>query len=113
MAKLPNSDKAIIPLEKFAEYALNPKHPSGRHKARVFQAALGLTIDDAEYLQEIIQEIVQTHDAIPEDAITYGKRYVIDFKLSTNVGSALIRTAWIVRYSEDFPRLTSCYILKD
>lgn len=111
MPKLPNPHKAIVNIEKFTEYALNPEHDEGKHKARVFKSALGLTLDDAPFLQDVVQKMVLTHDAQYESDNAYGERYVIDFELTTDVGTATIRTAWIVRYGEDFPRLTSCYVI--
>ena len=57
--KLLNGDRAIVELVKLRDYSLSETHPRGRHKARVFRAALGLTVE------------------------------------------------------EDFPRLTSCYVLKE
>jgi hypothetical protein len=39
--KLPNSDKAIVPIEKLRDYSLNPSHSVGKHKARVFESVLG------------------------------------------------------------------------
>ena len=38
-------------------------------------------------------------------------RYVLDFSMSGPAGEAQIRSTWIVRTGEDFPRLTSCYVL--
>ncbi len=43
--KLPNSDRAVVDIAKLRDYCLNPAHPRGRHKARVFAAALGLTAE--------------------------------------------------------------------
>lgn len=37
--KLPNGDRAVISMGKLRGYCLNPEHPSGRHKARVFASA--------------------------------------------------------------------------
>ncbi|MHB8627870.1 MAG: DUF6883 domain-containing protein [Aggregatilineales bacterium] len=108
--KLPNAEKAIVELEKFTEYCLNPEHPSGRHKARVFQSVLGLTVKDAVFLQEKIREIARTLEAQSESPTLYGERYVIDFELTTEAGTAVVRSAWIIRHDEDFPRLTSCYV---
>ena len=113
MGRLPNADRAIVPLEKFTEYALNPEHPSGRHKARVFRTTLGLTLEDAAFLQATIQATARTHDATPEAPTAYGDRYVIDFELTTDSGTATIRTAWMVRKGEDYPRLTTCYVIED
>jgi hypothetical protein len=110
MSKLPNADKADVPLHKFTEYSLNPDHPTGRHKAHVFKSVLGLTLDDAEFLQETVKQIVTTHDAQPETPTSYGERYVIDFTMTTDVRTATVRTTWMIRRGEDFPRLTSCYV---
>ncbi len=41
----------------------------------------------------------------------FGARYVLDFQLTGPKGSATVRSAWIVRIGEDFPRFTSCYVL--
>jgi hypothetical protein len=61
MSKLPNGDRALVPIEKLTEYTLNPEHPGGRHKARVFKAAPGLTLDDAAFLQQTVIEVARTH----------------------------------------------------
>jgi hypothetical protein len=36
---------------------------------------------------------------------------VLDFEMRTAVGTATVRSGWIVRHGEDFPRLTSCYVV--
>ncbi|WP_353259206.1 DUF6883 domain-containing protein [Prochlorothrix hollandica] len=42
----------------------------------------------------------------------HGQRYSLDFPLTRQGNTAVIRSCWIVRPNEDFPRLTTCYILK-
>jgi hypothetical protein len=37
----------------------------------------------------------------------YGQRYIIDFDLVRQGGTVSIRSTWIVRIGEDWPRLTS------
>ena len=113
MAKLPNGDRAVVPLEKFTEYSLNPDHPTGRHKARVFKAALGLTLKDADFLRSHVQAVAAEAEAVPASPTEYGARYVIDFVMTTDVGSATVRASWMVRTGEDVPRLTSCYVLEE
>ena len=108
--KLPNAEKAIVELEKFSEYVLNPDHPTGRHTARVFRSVLGLELNDAAFLQQTVREIARTHDAEAQSPTLYGQRYAIDFELTTVVGTATVRTAWIIRNEEGIPRLTSCYV---
>ena len=41
----------------------------------------------------------------------FGEVFVLRFPMATPTGTAMVLTAWIVRHSEDFPRLTTCYIL--
>jgi hypothetical protein len=48
--RLPQSDEAILDVRKIEDYCLNPSHPRGRHKARVFRDALGIHRDDAVWL---------------------------------------------------------------
>ena len=42
--KLPNSDLAVIVDRKLAGYSLNLDHDEGKHKARVFKAALNMDV---------------------------------------------------------------------
>jgi hypothetical protein len=45
--RLPHGDQAILDMRKIEDYCLNPSHPRGRHKARVFREALDLQRSDA------------------------------------------------------------------
>ena len=51
MSRLPNSDQLILDLRKLQDYCLSATHPRGKHKARVFREALGLTGESAEWLR--------------------------------------------------------------
>ena len=42
---------SFVDIAKIRDYCLNLSHPRGRHKARVFQASLGITVDDSEELR--------------------------------------------------------------
>ena len=55
MPKLPNAERVEVPIEKLRDYALNPLHDEGKHKARVFLATLGFTYADAETLRELVE----------------------------------------------------------
>ena len=50
--KMPGGDAAIVDRRKLTGYCLNPEHPRGKHKARVFAATLGLPTTDAHVLRE-------------------------------------------------------------
>jgi hypothetical protein len=109
--KLPSADRAVVDMAKLRGYCLNMTHRRGQHKARVFAAALGLTAEDAEFLRDALLNAAKSYDAVPNEEIEYGQLYVLDFPISRPVGRAMVRSGWIVRKGEDFPRLTSCYVL--
>jgi hypothetical protein len=47
--KMPGGDAATVDRRKLTAYCLNPEHPRGKHKARVF-ATLGFTAENADEL---------------------------------------------------------------
>src|SRR5690606_30105208 len=110
--KLPNVDNAYIDLRKLTEYVLDPDNPRGQHKARVFEAALGITKENAEALKKAILESIRSAEAVRGEKDFYGQRYTVDCKIVTDIGEALVRTGWIIRRDEDIPRLTTCFVLK-
>jgi hypothetical protein len=108
--KLPNAEHAVVEIEKLLTYSLNPEHEVGKHKALVFRAALGITLDDAAWLRETILRQVVSAEATSGPASPFGEKYVVDMEVTRGERSAVVRTAWIVEYGTDFPRLTSCYV---
>ncbi len=109
--KLPNGDRAVVDIAKLRDYCLSPEHPRGKHKARVFQEALGLTANDAETLRLKLLEAARTGEATSGEADAYGQRYILDLQMRWQSKMASVRSAWIILAEEDFPRLTSCYVL--
>lgn len=109
--RLPNADQAVVDIVKLRDYCLSVTHPRGRHKARKFSSSLGMSAVDAADLREAILEAVRVSEAVEADADKFGRRFAVDFTLSYRGRTAGIRTAWIVRRGEDFPRLTSCYVM--
>ena len=74
-------------------------------------SALGFTADRADELQAALLQAAIDEEATTTDSDEYGLRFVLDFTMNGPVGAARIRSSWIVRVGEDFPRLTSCYVL--
>jgi hypothetical protein len=113
--RLPNAERAVVDIEKLRDYSLNPNHPEGKHKARVFLAALGFKADNAERLRELILEAILTKEATPQQPTSYGQRFVVDFQVRGTEKLVetfvTVRSTWMIRNDEDFPRLTSCFIL--
>jgi hypothetical protein len=111
--KLPNGDNAVVDMVKLRDYCLSLQHPEGRHKARVFLSALGISSGDAEKLREILLLVAVVNDEVKmTDVDKYGCRYSIDVPVSWGSREAVIRSAWIIKTGEDFPRLASCYVLR-
>lgn len=108
--KLPNPHKAVVEIEKLRDYSLNLNHRVGGHKARVFKAALDLTVQEADWLRERALEIAVTGDAVPGSASVFGDKYVIDALINDKGKTALVRFCWIIEFGTDFPRLISCYV---
>jgi hypothetical protein len=105
----------FVDLAKLRDYCLNDAHPRGRHKARTFRRRLGLTAGDAETLRQAIINAAQEREAEirPNQADAFGQRYLLDLSLTTSVGNATVRSAWIVRTGEHVLRLTTCYVLPE
>lgn len=110
---LPNAERAIVELAKLSDYCLSTTHPVGRHKATVFRAALGLTAVNAPQLSEMIRLGVRDQPAALGKADEFGQRCQVDLPLATDMGAAVVRTAWIIRTGEEVPRLVTCYVLGD
>lgn len=109
---LPNADKALISLEKLMDYCLSLNHPTGKNKAKVFYSILGISHTNAQELRDIILNEIVVNECVEKDEDAFGKRYEVLFRLRKNNREAKICTAWMIRTGEDFPRLTTCYLIK-
>ncbi|HNA89094.1 MAG TPA: hypothetical protein PK989_07300, partial [Anaerolineales bacterium] len=58
-----------------------------------------------------ILSAVASEEAVPTEQDEYGQRYVVDFSMNRQGKEAVVRSLWIIRAGEDYPRLTSCYVL--
>ena len=111
MARLPNSENAILDIRKIADYCLSPVHPRGRHKARLFRDLLGINQSDASWLWETLLESVQHNDAFEIATDVYGSRWRVDVPVTRQGKSVVVRTIWIVRNGENVPRFVTCWVL--
>jgi hypothetical protein len=74
---LPGAERAVVDVEKVRDYCLNPAHPRGRHKARMFASALRLFQEDAEWLKAKLLNAALRGDATEAEEDEYGRRYVV------------------------------------
>lgn len=108
--RLPNSADLIFDVRKIEDYCLNPTHPRGRHKARVFRQALDLERDDAAWLRDILLEAARSEEAQQITANKWGVQWRLDVTVRRHGKSAVVRTIWIVRAGEDSPRFVTCWV---
>ena len=107
--KLPNGEFAIIPMEKLTDYCLNPNHSSGKHKARVFASALGITAENADDLRELIAKAAIEGEVIQQNSTEFGQLYKVDWAISDQE-SIILRTLWEITSARPNPRLVSAFI---
>lgn len=108
---IPHAERAVVDIRKLRDYCLNPMHDEGRHKARLFAMALGMTTDDAEDLRELLLQVVMTADAQLGRRDAYGQRYIVDVLMEWRDKQAIVQSGWIIEHDSDIPRLTTCYPL--
>ena len=112
MAKrLPSGDQAILDMRKIEAYCLNPSHPRGRHKARVFREALGLQRSDASWLRDVLLEAARSGEAFHDGEDAWGAHWRLDATVTRQEESVVVRTIWIVRTGESVPRFVTCWVL--
>ena len=90
--KLPNGAEAIVDLTKLVGYCLDPTHPHGQHKARVFRSALDLTRADATELRAALLAAARDEEAESKDTTEYGWLFVIAFELKRDQLQAVVRS---------------------
>ncbi|MBI3399827.1 MAG: hypothetical protein HY048_00280 [Acidobacteria bacterium] len=88
---------------------MNPEHPRGKHKARVF-VTLGFTAEKADELRAALLRAAVNGDAQPAASDQFGDRYVLEFEIDGPLAAGTVRSTWIVRRGETAPRLTSCFV---
>ncbi len=84
-------------------------HPSST--TNIFASLLRLTAEQSSKLQNAILSAARTEDAVLGEGDPFGQRYALDFGMTGPKGKVMVRSSWIIRKNEDFPRLTSCYII--
>jgi hypothetical protein len=111
MLTLPNGDQAILDLRKLEDYCLDPKHPRGRHKARVFRDALGIGRNDASWLRRKLLAAAKDGGAVELSTDEFGWRWRLDVPVARHERSVVIRTLWLIRTGESIPRFVTCWVL--
>jgi hypothetical protein len=109
---LPRASEAEIPDAKLRDYALNPEHPEGGHKARVFLSALGFRQQDWPLLRE---QIVAGVTRYPVTDVRpwrpWGMRYEVQLEITGRNGETRwVVTGWLVAQEGGLPTLVTAYV---
>ena len=108
---IPNAGKAVIDPNKLTSYALNPLHPVGGDKARVFESALGYNQSNADQLIGKIQQGALTNPAVMGKADQFGQRFTVDMPITgPNGNTVVVRTGWVLDPGATIPRLATAYV---
>jgi len=96
---------------KLTEYALDPEAPWGRHKAAIFEQALGFTRENYADLLDQIQQQAPAAEAAFHSEDEFGCRYTVDLTVQGTEGrQAVIRTGWFIPHGADEARLATLYV---
>ena len=103
--------KAIIDPRKLTDYALNPNHPVGGNKAKVFESALGYNQSNASQLMKQIQKNLANTPTTLGKVDQYGQRYTVDMLIKgPNGKTATVRTGWIIKSDSNIPEMTTLFV---
>ena len=103
--QLPFAERAYIDPRKLRDYALNPRHDTGRFKAAFF-AQMGYTAEEWQTLEKDIREQLVMQPAELGKASPYGQKYSITAVLNGPNGEGRwVTVVWMIRIGQDLPEL--------
>ncbi|MBF0313258.1 MAG: hypothetical protein HQK50_05595 [Oligoflexia bacterium] len=108
--RLLNSPNAVIKEEKLTQYALNPNHPEGMHKARVFESLLGYNLSNYQGLLKQLKEGVLKTIPVEGRVDQYGARFTLDILVNGPKGEGVVRTGFIFKEGSQIPELTTLMV---
>lgn len=112
---LPRAQEAFGVRYKLETYSLAISHQSGGAKAKGFALILGITIDNAAYLEaEILRGILASPIVAVRTRRPFGITCAVDCPVrgigALSARVAPVRTAWLFSDPASSPRLTSAYL---
>ena len=108
---VPLADEAIIPREKLTGYALNPNHPIGGNKARVFQSALGYNVGNYKGLMDQVYKNLGTQQAVYRGTSQYGYNFEVKMNIKgPNGATKNVVTGWMISKTTGKLQLTTIYV---
>ena len=112
---MPYRSNAVTDAKKFIEYSLNKNHPVGKHKAAVFESALGYNQDNASSLIMQIDDAVKKGklDPISIEQSQYGVKYIYSIPVTgPNNKTKNVKAVYQLDNGSHTPRLITNYVDK-
>ncbi len=107
--KLPNREKACIPISKLIDYLLSETHITGKAKSKFFRM-FGFNESNLEMLEQGLLTIARIQDVVSKNTSPHGIKYIIDGNLFTPINRFVsVRTVWIIEKDKDAPRFVTAY----
>jgi hypothetical protein len=109
---VPQADRAVVPREKLEGYLLNLGHEVGRHKARVFGAALGIHQGDWQHLRDQIIDGILDASVSAVRETPWGRLYEAVIPVEgLNGQTRRVMTVWLLASPDERPRFVTGYVV--
>lgn len=107
--KMPNAEKAFIEKRKLGDYLLNLNHKVGFSKAKFFRAR-GYDESNITRLESDLLNIAIQNEVAEIEITDFGTKYVVFGDINAPNGRpSIVRTVWVIRKGEDYPRFVTAY----
>ena len=111
--KLPNAERAIVPIRKITHYLLSTAHRDGQHKANFFRR-FGFKLEASEELALALLDHARHHEVVKTVPTPFGRNFVIEGALSAPDGrSPKVRAVWFIANGEETATLATAYPLDE
>ena len=112
MAKLPNSDIAVVEDAKLDDYLLDLSHPRGAAKAR-FLIAFGFAPERPDEVRAAVLEHARQHEVSGSQQSRFGTIFEIEGPMPSPDGrNPEVRTVWMIDQGASAPRLITMVPLR-
>lgn len=100
--------------KKLTSYSLNPEHETGKHKARVFESALGYNQNNVNKLEQEIKKGLSKFKATGKTETAYGTKFTVKMLIKGADGNMQpVITAWQIDKEKSNPRMVTAYVDTD
>ncbi len=109
--KLPNVERAVVPVRKITHYLLSTTHRDGRHKAEFFRS-FGFKLEAWEELASALLNHARQYEIVETVPTPFGRNFVVEGVLPAPDGRApIVRAVWFIANGQETATLATAYPL--